>query len=122
VFFNKGAKTVVIDNLRLRLPDGEPLTFVATVDRLGTADAGRAFAGPFFVGPGQAVRMICEFQRNPGGSLLTAGQHSVRLEGRLNGRASWTEIQEFPLGVTEDALAVISRSRILAARENNLEP
>ena len=121
MFFNKGAKTVVIDNLRLRLPDGEPLTFVATVDRLGT-DAGRAFAGPFFVGPRQVVRMICEFQRKPGSSLLTAGQHSLRLEARLNGSASWTEIREFTLGVTEDALAVISRSRVLAVRENKLEP
>src|SRR5439155_27075652 len=52
VFFNKGAKTVIVDNLRVRLPelqvrlpehDGDPLTFVATVERQGT-DTGRAFA------------------------------------------------------------------------------
>jgi hypothetical protein len=118
VFFNKGAKTVVIDNLRLRLLDGKPLRFVATVDRLGT-DAGRAVAGPFFVGAGQAVRMICEFQRNPGGSLPTAGLHTVRLEGRLNGRGGWKLIREFPLRISEEARALLSR--ILAVRENELE-
>jgi len=120
VFFNEGAETVIVDNLRVRLPEqnGEPLTFVATVERLGT-DTGRAFATPFFVGPGQAVRMICEFQRNPGGSRLTAQHYIVWLDARLDGRTQWTPIHEFPLNVTEDALALLSR--FLVARENKLE-
>src|SRR5438093_11123655 len=73
VFFNKGAKTVIVDNLRVRLPeqDGEPLTFVATVERLGT-DTGRAFATPFFVGPGQAIRMIGGSRLNPGANRRPA--------------------------------------------------
>jgi hypothetical protein len=121
VFFNKGAKTVVVDNLRVRLPEENagPLTFIATVERLGTDD-GRAFATPFFVGAGQAIRMICEFQRNPGGSRLTAGQHTVRLEGRFSGRMRWVPIHAFPLNVTEDALAVLSHA--LVVRENRQEP
>src|SRR2546425_4823893 len=98
VFYNDGGRPVVVDNLRLRLPHegGRPLLFNATVEKLGT-DQGRAFATQFFVGPRQAARLICEFQRNPGELTFDPRDYKVVLEARLDGQSRWRPLLVFTL-------------------------
>ena len=113
VFFNAGAKPVVVDNLRVRLPHegGKPLIFNATVGKLGTADD-RAFATQFFVGATQAVRLICEFQRKPG-FVFEVRDYKVVLEARLDGDGKWQAIHTFPLRVTDSGVGTLSTSLLV---------
>ncbi len=117
VFYNSGARPVVVDNLRLQLPTdgGEPLHFTATVEKLGT-DEGRAFATPFFVGSRQAVKLICEFQRNPGKLTFKVREYTVQLDGRLNGGLEWEKLHSFVLAVTPRSLETLGTR--LIAHEN----
>jgi hypothetical protein len=68
VFYNDGAAPIIVETLR-RIIDNQvdrPLTFQATLTKLGTSE-GRGFAFQFPVPGRQAVSLICEFQRQPGG-------------------------------------------------------
>lgn len=114
VFYNAGARPVVVDNLRIQLPmdGGEPLHFNATVEKLGT-DEGRAFATPFFVGSRQAMKLICEFQRNPGKLIFDAREYTIQLDARLNGRSEWQELHTFILTVTPKALETLGTRLIV---------
>jgi len=108
VFFNTGAVPIVIDDLRLQLTDtpGPPLSFNATVDKIGT-DQERAFAIAFAVHAREAKTVICEFQRNPGQAQLGKGDHRVVLEARLDGHTIWTTLHAFPLRITDQALKTL---------------
>lgn len=86
VFFNDGPMPIIIQNLRLIFVeenDGRPLKFAATVKKIRTSDEDqeRDFAVQFPVRGREALPLICEFQRNPGGMVFEAKntQWSCRL-------------------------------------------
>ena len=113
VFYNDGARAIVVDDLRLRLPNdgGSPLGFNATVAAIGT-DQGRTFATPFFVGAQQAEVRICEFQRRPGDLVFERRDYKVIVEARLGGLERWSHLNTFTLRVTDQALKTLG-SRFL---------
>jgi hypothetical protein len=114
VFYNGGGTPVVVDDLRIRLPQepGIPLAFNATVDKIGT-DEGRVFSTPFWIGPRQAVGLICEFQRAPGDLSFELRDYKLILEGRLNGSRSWKRLLTFSLRITERALSTLENSLLV---------
>lgn len=115
VFFNRGATPVVVQNLRLRLgheaSDARPLTFTATVDKLGT-DQGRALATQFPVRPQEASLWICEFQRNPGQLVFEVRAYEIILEAVLNNSSIWRELARFDLNVRNRNLPAINQGFI----------
>ena len=114
VLYNTGAIPIVVDDLRLQLPDlsGPPLGFNATVDKIGT-DQERAFAIAFAVHGREAKTVICEFQRNPGVAQFRKGDYRIVLEARLDGQTIWTTLHSFPLRITEQALKTIHHGLIV---------
>jgi len=111
VFFNDGATPIIIQNLRLIFPDEKsetkPLTFVATVNKLGT-DEGRTFASQFPVRGREALKLICEFQRTPGNLIFEEKQYLVKLQAVIDDKDNWETICSFPLNVTMHALMTIN--------------
>jgi hypothetical protein len=112
VFFNRGATPVVVQNLRLRLSheasDAPPLTFTATVEKLGT-DQGRALATQFPVVPQEARLWICEFQRTPGQLEFEVRSYEIILEAVLDNSRTWRELARFDLNVRDRTLPAINQ-------------
>jgi|SRR5664279_4379396 hypothetical protein len=110
VFFNTGPTPILIQNLRLVLCGDSlpPLTFVATVSKLGK-DEGRALATQFPICGRESIVMICEFQRHPGGLLFKARKYPVELQAKLSDEAKWKVLSRFTINVTEKAIPAINR-------------
>jgi hypothetical protein len=111
VFFNDGATPILIQNLRLIFPEespkGEPLTFVATVEKIGT-DEGRTFASQFPVHKREALKLICEFHRTPGDLIFEVKQYLVELQAVLDDKTDWVTLCLFPINVTNHSLKTIN--------------
>ncbi len=116
VLFNRGARPVVVNNLRLSLEGcGGPLGFIAVVDRLAS-DQGRRYATQFPVPAYQAVSLIGEFQRHGGGLEFEAGAYRAHLEAALSNKMEWRSLARFRLSVSRGSLETINR--ILVAHDN----
>jgi hypothetical protein len=111
VFFNRGATPMLVQNLRLRIEDEpsdkRPLTFIATVAKLGT-DEGRAFSTQFPLRSQEAVLRICEFQRKPGRLLFEARSYPLVLDAVLNASTTWKPIARFDLNVRQHDLDTVN--------------
>jgi hypothetical protein len=115
VFVNTGPAPIVVRNLRLLLTNETspiPLSFVATVNKLGS-DEGRAFATQFPVHGNQALALICEFQRSPGQLLFQSTTYSLRLEAQLANQPKWRRLAQFNLCVSDRSLESINRQFIV---------
>src|SRR4030042_539974 len=123
IFFNHGALPVLVDNLRLIFPDrGGPhsaLHFSATVEKLGTVE-GRALATPFAVHKGQALIMICEFQRIRSGFVFEAQNYDIVIEALLGGAVEWKVIKTFQLKVRESQIKVLNTAFVAHDNEPQL--
>jgi hypothetical protein len=114
VFFNSGPIPVIVQNLRLNFRNEEhasPLTFMATVEKLGT-DQGRALASQFPIRGREAKLLICEFQRFPGGMNLEPPGYPMELQALLNESKKWRKICDFSLSVSQKAAETINRQFI----------
>lgn len=124
VFYNDGAVPIIVNDLKLAMGSGEQartLGLAATVTRVGTDD-GRAFATQFPVPARQAVFLILEFQRSPGGVSyevysFEATEYPVELYGKLDAHEEWTLLSRFHLRIEENILRSIN-SGILLAHSN----
>ncbi len=115
VLFNGGALPVLVQNLQLIFVNdkvAKPLVFVATTEQIG-ATKQRAWATQFPVHGRQAVALVCDFQRKPGGAL-EAGNHVMELQAQLGTRenAPWKKVCRFTLNVSAQAIA--QRNALLA--------
>ena len=123
VFFNPGAQPVILQNLRLVLPDygGEqaPLFFNATMDELGT-DKGRKFATPFAVQGGKTIDLICEFQRVDSEFQFTAQTYLVELQAKLGWNSQWHLVKRIHLNVRESHVETLNK--ILVVHDNEPVP
>lgn len=119
VFFNSGALPVLVNNLRLTLPDrgGEhtALFFNNTVEKLAT-DHGTAMATPFPVHGGEALVRICCFNRLRSGFVFEEGKYDINIEVKLEGRPDWVVLRAFTLKVR--ASQVESLNSRLVAHDN----
>lgn len=114
VFYNDGPLPIIIRDLKLIINNNSehgPLSFVATVTKLGT-DEQRAYSTQIPVGGRESVSRICEFQRNPGNLLFEAKSYKLELYAKLDDDYKWKKISFFNLDVAKEALATINTSFI----------
>ena len=114
VFFNDGPTPIVVENLRVIILDealAKPLSFTATVGKLGT-DQNRALATQFPVKGREALLLICEFQRRSGNFTFEARGYKIDLQARLGGDGQWQSICRFPLDVTSQDLPALDQQFI----------
>ena len=115
VFFNDGPMPIIVQNLRLVFPIEEgsrPLVFIATVKKLGS-DEDRSFATQFPVRGREAVSLICEFQREPGGMVFEAGSYPLELQAQLGDGKLWKSICCFTLNVSPQGLQTINKAFVV---------
>ena len=109
IFFNNGAAPIIIENLKLNVHDEEEvkiLDYIAILDKIGT-DEGRTFASQFAVRGRDCVKLICEFQRRPGGFIFKAKSYKVDLMGKLSHKEKWKKLTSFDIKINEIALSKI---------------
>lgn len=115
VFFNDGPMPIIVQNLRLVF-SGEtqprPLNFIAIVKKLGT-DEDRSFATQFPVRGREAVLLICEFQREPGGMTFEERSYPMELQAQLDDRKLWKRICGFELNVSAQGLQTINKAFVV---------
>lgn len=115
VFFNDGPMPIIVQNLRLVFSDEtepRPLNFIATVKKLG-GDEGRSFATQFPVRGREAILMICEFQREPGGMEFEERSYSIELQAILGDGKPWKCICCFYLNVSPRVLQTIKEKFVV---------
>lgn len=115
VFFNNGPTPIIIQNLRLIFAEEKepyPLGFNATVKKLGK-DEDRAFATQFPVRGREALLLICEFQRTPGGMIFEERNYPLELQAKLDNSTKWKRICKFNLNVTKKSLPTINQQFIV---------
>lgn len=115
VFFNDGPMPIFVQNLRLLFlqeTQPRPLSFIATVKKLGK-DEDRAFATQFPVHGREAILLICEFQREPGGMTFEARNYPMELQAKLSNSKKWKQICRFSLNVPERSLPTINRQFVV---------
>jgi len=121
VFFNNGPIPIIVQNLRLVFSEDKesrPLNFIATVKKLGK-DEERAFATQFPIRGREALLLICEFQRSPGGMIFESNNYPMELHAKLDNSKKWKRICNFNLNVTEKSLPAINQQFIV--HDNMLE-
>ena len=121
VFFNNGPMPIIVQNLRLLFIQEEnphPLNFTATVKKLGK-DEDRALATQFPVRGREAILMICEFQREPGGMEFEERSYEIELQATLGNSRKWRRLSRFPMKITRRSLPAINKQFI--AHDNLLE-
>lgn len=116
VFYNDGAASQIICNLRLKLEQGNRkspiLYFNNTLSNLASNDD-RQWSRPFAVEGRKTYSSIFVFQRTPGKFLFEQGNCRVILEGRINKCKRWKKILEFNMFIHEKSLENINSGRLL---------
>jgi hypothetical protein len=118
VFYNDGAATHIVSNLRLRLEQGgkeaPPLLFNNTVDDL-SSNEGRKWARQFAVKGRDSYASVFVFQTS--GSVdfqFSAGTCQAMLEGKLDNKDGWETVLKFDLHIAEDTLGTLHSNRLIA--------
>lgn len=100
---NRGARTVLVQNLRLWLPgqnDIEALPWRFTRRQL-RPDSGddKDFPAPFMVRGHDVVVLFAEFGHPLPGFVIRRGDQPARVEAILGGKSGWQQIADFTLRV-----------------------
>lgn len=102
VFYNNGAATQVIQNLRLRLEQNNRsavLVFNNTETDLASDKSNSQWARQFAIEGRKAYSNIFEFYRNPSEFVPSEGKCKATLERKLYEDLSWREILVFDLNI-----------------------
>lgn len=124
VMYNTGARTLVVESLRLVVSGSQdqPLEWITVRDRLRPqSDELMDFSAPFAIDGRRALRLFVEFGEDPPVWAPPAGStHEVSIEGRLLGRSAWKSIVRFPLAIPDrDLGAYITRHNPPVERMHN---
>jgi hypothetical protein len=113
VFFNTGAKTLVVEKLRLVQPDKreeQAFRFTAMRDRWAT-DIGkepREWSRPFAVNGRQTFFKIFEFRRDAGSTEFTQGVMRFALEAKLMDKSNWQQLICFDVNISTFSMQMIN--------------
>jgi hypothetical protein len=123
VFYNSGAATIVVQNLRLTLEqDGRKspvLYFNQTVSELDVKQEG-GWAKQFPVEGRKAVSLICEFLRKPHGSFVfSVGNCDAVMEGKFDDDKNWKVLGRFKLRTPEAYLSTLNSIGPLMPYDND---
>lgn len=115
VIYNSGARTRVVESLRLAVPESGvgPLEWITTRDRLRPdSDEGIDFSSPFSIDGRKAVKLFVEFGENhPQWRPDPGTTHVVSIEARLLGSKGWRALVSFPLLIpTNDLTRYLARN------------
>ena len=98
-FFNTGAKSLIVNDLRIALddePERAPFAWITTRAALRPdSDDGSAFATPFAVEGRSAKELIVEFGDEDEWSLPAGSKHRLRLEAEIHPSTEWVELLTF---------------------------
>jgi len=116
VFYNDGAASQVIQNLRLSLiQNGNRsaiLYFNHTVPDLVKSE-NREWARQFAVEARKSYSSVFVFQRKPGNFIFHEGKCQAILEGKLNNGERWEELLIFDLKIQEKSVNAMNSGQIL---------
>jgi hypothetical protein len=122
VFYNDGAATRIVSDLRLRLEqDGRAapmLYFNNTVEDLGPKDLdvkaeGRKWARQFAVKGHDGYASVFVFQRSPKSFQFLAGTCEAKLEGKLDKKDTWEVMLAFDLHIRACDLSTLHSNRLI---------
>jgi hypothetical protein len=120
VFYNDGAATHIVQNLRLTLEqDGKKsavLYFNNTVSNLAS-DQDWEWARQFAVGGRKSYSSVFAFQRRPGRFVFSPGKCDAILEAKLNKDEKWQTALRFDLQIPETAIQTLNS--MLIAYDND---
>ncbi|VVB69747.1 Uncharacterised protein [uncultured archaeon] len=123
IFFNDGPMPIIVQNLRLIFvdeKDARPLGFTATVKKIKTGEnQDRDLATQFPVHGREALLLICEFQRIPGGMLFEAKKYHMELQALLGKSQKWKGILNFTVNVSETSIKSINQ--VFISYDNMIE-
>jgi hypothetical protein len=117
VFYNDGAASQVVQNLRLSLVQNQNrsaiLYFNNTVPDLANAGT-REWARQFAIEGRKSYSSVLAFQRRPGNFVFAAGKCSATLEGKLNNEDKWKMLLAFDLQTPERYIQTLNSGRLIA--------
>ena len=125
VFYNTGAATIVVQNLRLTLEHSGKkspvLYFNQTVPKLDVEqEQEREWAKQFPVEGRKVVSLICEFLRKPRNSFdFTASSCDAVLEGRFDSDENWKIVAKFKLRTPVEYLDTLNSTKPPMAYDND---
>ncbi len=123
VFYNNGAATRIIQNLRLTLEQsGEKssvLHFNNTLADLASND-NRQWARQFAIEGRKSYSSVYVFQRTPGNFVFSAGKCKAILEAKLENR-KWKKILTFDVQTPETAVRASLNTGRIIAYDNDLD-
>lgn len=116
VFYNDGAATQVVQNLRLNLVQNANrsaiLYFNNTVPDLVSASA-REWARQFAVEGRKSYSSVFVFQRSPGNFMFTTGKSQATLEAKLNDDDKWKVLLKFDLQTPAKGIQTLNSGQLI---------
>lgn len=116
VFYNNGAATHVVQNLRLTLEQGnkksEVLYFNNTLSNLVSNDK-REWARQFAVEGRKSYSSIFVFKRRAGGFVFAPEMCKAILEAKLNKGNKWQTLLKFDIQTPEDKIKTLNSNTII---------
>ena len=117
VFYNDGAASQVVQNLRLSLVQNQNrsaiLYFNNTVPDLANANT-REWARQFAIEGRKSYSSVFVFQRSLGNFVFAAGKCSATLEGKLNNEDKWKVLLTFDLQTPDGCVQTLNSGRLIA--------
>jgi hypothetical protein len=117
VFYNSGAATHIVQNLRLTLEqEGKKSTYLYfnnTLSNLSSNEKGE-WARQFAVEGRKSYSLIFVFQRKPGKFVFKLGECKAILEGKLNDKDRWETLLTFDMQTPESAIGPLNSGRLIA--------
>lgn len=117
VLVNSGARPLIVQNLRLVVPDfgGADTPFILqSVSSKLALDAEHTLAVQFPVRSREATTVIGEFYRTPANVVFEAKTYRVQLQGLLNQAPKWKNLCSFDLRVHQQNVDTLNRGTFLA--------
>ena len=117
VFYNDGAASQVVQNLRLSLVQNQNrsaiLYFNNTVPDLANANT-REWARQFAIEGRKSYSSVFVFQRSPGNFVFAAGKCLATLEGKLNNEDKWKVLLTFDLQTPNGCVQTLNSGCLIA--------
>jgi hypothetical protein len=123
VLVNTGARPVVVQNLRLVIPElgGQEFPFILQALKSKLAlKADRELAVQFPVRSREAVSIIGEFYRVPANATFEAKAYTAELQGLINDGAKWKKLCAFELRIPARNVAKVNQPNTFLALDNEL--
>jgi len=117
VFYNNGAATRIVHNLRLTLEregkKSSSLYFNNTLSNLASNE-NREWARQFAIEGRKSYSSIFVFQREPGKFVFKPGKVKAILEAKLNDKEKWETLLKFDIQTPERAIGPLNSGQLIA--------